>query len=510
MMCARQRFFTNTFLGDPDKLREIEEGVDVINEALKRLPDFSRENVDIVLEIQEDVVGDPVACYYMCDLQKEEIFWLTEVSVDLLFIYANVPVYDHVRQLKNSHRAHFWDHIQMFPHKRRVKKAQYSRLRSEIWWRSCDKVTSYSSCVPFNDEDLVRYTHLLAELHPEDDDKDVPAEVMATIARIQSLLAHADEQNLHGTKWARTANRSIFSPREHGCQSSWTFTICSWLLFLTPSIYLQRLDEIWLDHHVHCQKWRKFIDEIQSDWVASITPSAVILTANVGFLAIQSVDVGTPDRSVGQVVSYISTLLSIGNIIACTILARQHRPASHLWTEQAVSPLQQTRTRKVADCNHQVNYLATRARTRWQTERLAIVLAIPTAFFLWALIAFCAAIFWLCFRETSLGTRVAASATVLITAVLVLLVVMNGDWAAVESELVQDFPDRMAKLKASIPVREFREQTRRLTAPMRRFTADVRASAPIRMLTGDVKVPARVRRFTHRMRRPTDPVLTEL
>lgn len=68
--------------------------------------------------------------------------------------------------------------------------------------------------------------------------------------------------------------------------------------------------------------------------------SAVILTANVGFLAIQSVDQGGipgPDRSAGQIVSYISTLLSIGNIIACTVLGQQHRPTSHIYAMEAVS-----------------------------------------------------------------------------------------------------------------------------------------------------------------------------
>lgn len=55
--------------------------------------------------------------------------------------------------------------------------------------------------------------------------------------------------------------------------------------------------------------------------------SAVILSANVGLLAIQSVDnsIGSSMRSAAQISSYMSTLLSMGNIITGTILARQHR-----------------------------------------------------------------------------------------------------------------------------------------------------------------------------------------
>ena len=75
-----------------------------------------------------------------------------------------------------------------------------------------------------------------------------------------------------------------------------------------------------------------------------ITPpqAVVILAANVGFLAIQSIDQvdendnPVRDRSVGQIVSYISTIFSIGNILACTILARPHRPSMLHYAEDAV------------------------------------------------------------------------------------------------------------------------------------------------------------------------------
>lgn len=66
----------------------------------------------------------------------------------------------------------------------------------------------------------------------------------------------------------------------------------------------------------------------------------MILGVNVGFLAIQSVDDNgnpIPNRSMGQIVSYMSTLFSIGNILACTILAWQHRRSKHHLAADAVS-----------------------------------------------------------------------------------------------------------------------------------------------------------------------------
>ena len=39
----------------------------------------------------------------------------------------------------------------------------------------------------------------------------------------------------------------------------------------------------------------------------------------------------------GQIVSYMSLMLTIGNIFACMVLSRQHRISSHMYSENAVS-----------------------------------------------------------------------------------------------------------------------------------------------------------------------------
>ena len=56
----------------------------------------------------------------------------------------------------------------------------------------------------------------------------------------------------------------------------------------------------------------------------------MLLSANVGFLAIQSVDERDPasDRSVSQIASYVSILFSLATYIICQILSRQHRTMS--------------------------------------------------------------------------------------------------------------------------------------------------------------------------------------
>ena len=66
------------------------------------------------------------------------------------------------------------------------------------------------------------------------------------------------------------------------------------------------------------------------------------MAANLSFLAIESVDrnhLPPTERSVGQVVSYISLIFNVCNIAASTILARQHRSGHHSSFEGEVNLL---------------------------------------------------------------------------------------------------------------------------------------------------------------------------
>ncbi len=50
------------------------------------------------------------------------------------------------------------------------------------------------------------------------------------------------------------------------------FKIVAWLLFSTPRTYLNRIRKIWVDQVVDHQQWRSLMSELQEDWLAAITP----------------------------------------------------------------------------------------------------------------------------------------------------------------------------------------------------------------------------------------------
>ena len=75
----------------------------------------------------------------------------------------------------------------------------------------------------------------------------------------------------HGERYAQLdSDRSVYQ-ETHQDRHLW-FRIFSWIFFLTPQIYYDRLIKTWVDSKVNYDQWRTFIGELQSDWAASITP----------------------------------------------------------------------------------------------------------------------------------------------------------------------------------------------------------------------------------------------
>lgn len=65
----------------------------------------------------------------------------------------------------------------------------------------------------------------------------------------------------------------------------------------------------------------------------------VLLSTNIGFLAIQSIDneAHSSYRSAAQVLSYISTMFSLASCLVYWILLRQHSPGAASTANHAVS-----------------------------------------------------------------------------------------------------------------------------------------------------------------------------
>lgn len=132
---------------------------------------------------------------------------------------------------------------------------------------------------------------------------------------------------------------------ESNTRPSTLFWIISLLLLGWPIVYFRDMRGIWVNGNTQFLRGQKFIAATRADWEGSTIPvsrnvehlvsdfdsdenqATMPLTANVSLLAIQSLDnsSGTSNRSLVQIASYVSLLLSLFNYIACQVLLRQHR-----------------------------------------------------------------------------------------------------------------------------------------------------------------------------------------
>ncbi|TBU38611.1 hypothetical protein BD309DRAFT_874008 [Dichomitus squalens] len=431
-----QNFYTNTWLFDKTNLVQIEKAMVLIQDELMRHHDVSKDDIEIGLELSVDEDGDILGCYYIVDTRKEDTFWLSPIAASFLSDTDTVKILGK-EHLGYATAVSYWTHMYMFPHDRELSAETVEGLKSDLNYFMFDKQTSKSSTAPYNLEDAHRLVQTLKEISIEPDRAARPQYVVI-VGRLLAIVFQERFIRYHGERYAQLdSDRSVYLETHHD-RHLW-FRMFSWIFFWTPQIYYDRLSITWVDSKVNYDHWKTFIGELQSDWAASITPSTVILSANVGFLAIQSVDnngLVVPNRSMGQIVSYISTMLTIGNIVACTILARQHRETMHRYAEAAAA------------------YLDARAGSKQGMEVLAILFSIPTAFFAWGVLTFLVAIIWLCLWGTSLATRVAVCVVIGVCTLLIAWIVHNGEWQAQQGiSTLSAKMRRMHKLVKKAPVR---------------------------------------------------------
>ncbi|KAI0760193.1 hypothetical protein C8Q74DRAFT_1294581 [Fomes fomentarius] len=401
-----QNFYTNVYLYDEDNLKYIDATVALLLDEISEHPELVLEHIEVGLHLMVDDENDHLGCYYLADKVKEEVFWLEDVDEGFMNKFEGVSILSQ-EHLTLIARHFYWEHVIMFPHGRQYPLGRFADLQAELNYWILDRELSPTSTVPYSSEDIYRFIQILRDVRSLQSEERTPTPYVIVFAALKSSMAHERFIRYHGERYAQLDdNRSVHDPLD--TESSLWFKIIIPLLFFTPHNYGERLRILYLDKKVNYTVWRKFIAELGEDWRNSIIPSTVILSANVGFLAIQSVDKDQANRSAGQVVSYISLILSIGNIFACAILSGILHRSLHQTASDAAQ------------------YLTGRMETNYGREKLAIVLSIPTVFFLWGLLTFLISIVWLCFSDTGITTRLVIGLTIVVSALCIGTVIHTG------------------------------------------------------------------------------------
>ncbi|EIN13410.1 hypothetical protein PUNSTDRAFT_129095 [Punctularia strigosozonata HHB-11173 SS5] len=430
-----RRLVTDVDLYDPELHRRIEDSATHLMYAKKTFsdPQFPEE-AEIMLELAP-LDGDNHLCYYYCINPKgRTLFWLNKMDFDwsikevkgitklsqastgtIVGTEWTIDVDDIVRDPTGisilACRSDTPKHWELFPLKRTVTESLLQELIGMMMQGGVDLKTSRSSTFSYSIEDVMHLMELLKNVNYV---KEVNGYSAHVVGRVMSLLLHTQFLNLHGQQEARLSRWECLHEEEKK-PPTLLIKILSPLLFFAPDIHMRSLRHVWVDKIVAEVAWKRFIEKIQSEWDKYLLPATVLLSVNVAFLAIPSVDqtnqapnflnfgnttsyensqtsstfdfnAATPNRSAAQLASYVSTAASTGTIIIGLMLDRHHRLAHRMTAGEAALTL------------------AAKEHPKYGIEALAILYSLPYALMMWGMISFALACCLLFFLGTNIPT----------------------------------------------------------------------------------------------------------
>ncbi|KAF9237090.1 hypothetical protein BU15DRAFT_76323 [Melanogaster broomeanus] len=139
-----------------------------------------------------------------------------------------------------------------------------------------------------------------------------------------------------------------------------------------PVKSVKLLHKIFVDDIASTEEWNTFVKKLNSQLQDTNLLATVLLNANVGFLAIQSVD-DSGGISIKQLASYMSLVASLSSIILGLVFV------GHTRTETRNSAFQAA------------NFLHRLQHETHGLETLAIIYSLPYALLLWGIVLFFAA-----------------------------------------------------------------------------------------------------------------------
>ncbi|KAI0093584.1 hypothetical protein BDY19DRAFT_989148 [Irpex rosettiformis] len=358
------------------------------------------KDTEIVIML-EDYDGDGyVYGYYLASWEKRCVFWLDDVDCEFVTRDARVCVTEsHIgKHVEYLFCKNFRVHAELFPCGHGAPQDVIDEMKDVLNSGVFDGITSNNSIFPY---DRVKASEILGCL-----DLVKPSQKSASdmwmVARCKQNLTEYKFLNYHGEQGARIRRDDSVINNTVRRGRSLLFKLVMPFLFFMPGVYMKEIESVWIDGTVDWISWRKFITLLLKDWNQSIIPATVILSANVGLLTIKSIDTGSPNRSATQILSYISSVLSIFNFITVQILSHQHRNSESSSAAKAC------------------NFLERRSKQ-------FLGLDLPTALFIWSILTFLASLMVVFFWRTNLATRISLG-TILTILFSITTLLLWFDW----------------------------------------------------------------------------------
>ncbi|KAF9010175.1 hypothetical protein BDQ17DRAFT_1004707 [Cyathus striatus] len=367
-----RKILTDVYIYDKTALDDLEVIISKIRNhpSIQRIWPADDTSIELVLELrQTERYG-----YYFVDHTHRCLFWPEDF--DFIDFISEVKVNYTTSHVGKETISHYWFHNEMFPHILDVPEDAIEELIDTIIHAIGDSLTSKTSTAPYDMDHLHKMLNIVKDVQVH---RRHGAGAACIIYRFLRLFAHERFLNLYGERGARlNKNQSIHPDRPR----TLLLTIFSPLLLYGPETHYNQLKEMSVDSLVNEPSWVHILKKLTDEWKEFTLYATVVLTANVAFLAIQSIDEAAPPggRTGIQRASYFSIITSIGAIILGLSLVRQHHVVLKM------------------------DFLANRSVTSLGLETLALMYSLPYGLLMWSMMSFLLAFSLLCFESGDLIT----------------------------------------------------------------------------------------------------------
>ncbi|KAG2131898.1 hypothetical protein BD769DRAFT_1354974, partial [Suillus cothurnatus] len=274
-------------------------------------------NVDLVLELMH--IGETViAGYYFVHHENRCLFWLQDFDATVILQECSgVTELSHMRMV-TAHASR--RHIDLFPHTSALHSQVLRQLQQIIRFAISDCMTSEVSAVCAFSIDILKNT---LDLIKDVDGRShqFPRSQNSSYVKWRTIgFRHCQYLNYHGQQCARLSRDQTVHGDTYQ-ERSLMMRCLAPFLFNAPYEHIHSLHKLYVDSIVNQLDWRNFVQNLNAEMQDFNLLATVLLSVNVGFLAIQSVDEGG-GYSLSQVASYVSVISSFGSMLLGVNIAK--------------------------------------------------------------------------------------------------------------------------------------------------------------------------------------------
>lgn len=366
----KQRAFTDADVRDPKIAPKIGEAVKKAYREMDEANITIDPLVELVLELIKTDDGEMWG-YYFADHAKCIIFWFEDhISDPLMNKIRGVECRSHVRYALESQ---YWRHVELFPNKRFLPEDVVVRLKEIVMFAQAENTTSETCLAPFASDEVAKMLDLVDSLM---DSANKERELSVWIvARFTRIFCNAKFVNFCGQLGARLGvDQSLYE--KPNVRSKGILRVMNVFLFGSFDAQSKGIHKIWVDETIVHPRWKNFIDRLTAEWNGYTIYSTVMLAVDISLLTVQSVQT----QMAATLLTYLSTLCVMGSLVVSLVLAGQVNDSRRSSAEEVAS------------------FMSGMSRSMLGLESLALMLSLPFALLIWAMVFFAAALSVLIFR----------------------------------------------------------------------------------------------------------------